>query len=169
MQRPDFIAHWQQIEDAEGGSYSDSKEVMSISASFGSRFGLKRIGIHHERVPPGRRTSYPHAESTEEEFVFVLEGSPDVWIDGELHRLREGEGVVFVPGTGVAHTFINNTDVDVRLMVVGETARDDNRIQYPLHADRNAMRKDHWIDWPGRLLGNHDGLPDRLRDSDGPF
>jgi uncharacterized cupin superfamily protein len=169
MQRPQFIAHWKEIEDAEAGSYPSSAELMSISASFGRKFGLKRIGIHHERVPPGHRTSYPHAESTEEEFVYVIEGSPDVWIDGELHRLREGEGVVFVPGTGVTHTFINNTDTDVRLMVVGETPRDDNRIHYALHPDRNAMRKDHWSDWPGRLVGDHDGLPDRLRETNGPF
>jgi uncharacterized cupin superfamily protein len=169
MHRPQFIAHWKDIEDPQAGSYSGSSEVMSLSASFGRKFGLKRIGIHHERLPPGRRTSYPHAEKTEEEFVYVLEGTPDVWIDGNIYRLSEGEGVVFAPGTGITHTFLNNTDSDVRLMVVGETPREDNLIHYALHPERNAMRKDHWTDWPGRLEGDHDGLPDRLRDSDGPF
>ena len=47
---------------------------------------LGRLGGPHPRAP-GRRTSYPHAESAEEEFVYVLEGHPDVWIDGTLHHL----------------------------------------------------------------------------------
>jgi len=55
-------------------------------------FALKALGIHHERLPPGRRTSYPHAESAEEEFVYVIEGTPDVWLDGTLHRLKPGDG-----------------------------------------------------------------------------
>jgi uncharacterized cupin superfamily protein len=66
------------------------EELMSINAPLGDRLGLTRIGIHHERLPPGRTTSLPHAESAEEEFVFVLEGTPDVWLDGVLHRLQPG-------------------------------------------------------------------------------
>jgi len=30
--------------------------------------------VHLVRVPPGKRTSYPHAESAGEEFVYVIEG-----------------------------------------------------------------------------------------------
>lgn len=91
---------------------------MSIGASIGCLLGLVRIGIHHERLPPGRRTSYPHAESAEEEFVYVLEGTPDVWIDGTLLRLAPGDAVAFPGGTGICHTVLNNTEV--RLLVVGE-------------------------------------------------
>ena len=35
---------------------------MGFDASLGRRLGLTRIGIHHVRLLPGRRTSYPHAE-----------------------------------------------------------------------------------------------------------
>ena len=38
-----------------------------IGAAFGRHFGFKALGIHHERLLPGRRTSYPHAESAEED------------------------------------------------------------------------------------------------------
>lgn len=90
---------------------------MCIGAPFGRHFGLTRLGIHHERLLPGRRTSYPHAESAEEEFVYVIEGAPDVWLDGELYRLGPGDAVGFPAGTGIAHTFLNNTEEDVRLLV----------------------------------------------------
>src|SRR3954471_15589869 len=86
-ERPSFIAHWSGIEQADDQHYDGDDELMSIGAPFGRHFGLTRLGIHHERLPPGRRTSFPHAESAEEEFVYVIEGEPDVWIDGHLHRL----------------------------------------------------------------------------------
>ncbi len=139
---------------------------MSIGAPLGKLLGLKRLGIHHERVPPGRRISYPHAESAEEEFVFVLEGGPDVWIDGHLHRLGPGDAVAFAAGTGICHTFINNTGDEVRLLVVGEANKPDNRIRYPRNEAYEATRHDRWTDWPDRPLGPHDGRPDRPLEPD---
>ena len=164
-ERPFEIAHWTEIEDPDDENFSGTDELRSIEASFGEHFGLERIGINHVRVPPGRRTSFPHAESAEEEFVYVLEGEPDVWLDGRLHRLRPGDGVGFPAGTGLAHSFLNNTETDVRLLVVGETAKDENRIVYPVNLERRAVRDDWWNDAPERVLGGHDGMPDRLRAS----
>ena len=126
-----------------------------IGAPFGRAFGLTRIGIHHELLPPGTRTSLPHAESAEEEFAYVLEGTPDVWIDGELFRLAPGDGVGFPAGTGIAHSFLNNTDDPVRLIVVGETPKAKNRIIYPVNLERRPQRKDWWDDAPKRPLSRH--------------
>lgn len=159
--RPDFIKHHAEIEDADRASYRGSDERFAINARFGRAFGLDRIGVNHVRLPPGRRTSLPHAESTEEEFVFVVEGTPDVWIDGTLHRLTPGDGVGFPAGTGIAHTVINNTDTEIRLIVVGDRARPDNRIVYPVDSWQKAYRTDWWEDAPQRPLGPHDGKPGR--------
>jgi uncharacterized cupin superfamily protein len=170
LQRPEFIKHWREIEDPAAGRYEGSQEEMSLGAAFGRLSGFERIGIHHERIPPGRRTSWPHAEKTEEEFIYVLEGAPDVWIDGTLYRLKEGDGVGFAPGTGIAHTFINNSASDVRLLVVGEHRRPDNKVHYALHPQANLnLGQYHWSDAPSVNSGGHDGLPDRLRESNGPF
>lgn len=65
--RPECICHWQDVEGNDDAGYPDSNELMSIGAPLAKRTGLTRLGIHHERLPPGRRTSYPHAESSEEE------------------------------------------------------------------------------------------------------
>ena len=105
------------------------------------------------------RTSYPHAESAEEEFVFVIEGTPDAWIDGNLHALKPGDSVAFPAGTGICHTFINNSDAEVRLMVIGEPAKPENRIRYPMNETYEATRPDRWLDWPARPMGPHDGKP----------
>ena len=106
MTRPGYIQHWQAIQGADDSCYPGSAERLSIGSPFARVFGLTRLGIHHELLPPGRRTSWPHAEKTEEEFVYVIEGTPDCWLDGALHRLQPGDAVGFMPGTGVAHTFI---------------------------------------------------------------
>lgn len=168
VRRPDFIKHFSEIQEPDHSYYksSGSKELLSIGSPFGKVFGLSRLGIHHELLPPGRRTSWPHAEKTEEEFVYVIEGNPEVWIDGYLHRLRPGDGVGFPSGSGIAHTFINNTAFPVRLLVVGDTNRQDNKCYYPLHPKRNVEIGEFcWNDIPKRELGPHDGLPDRLRES----
>jgi uncharacterized cupin superfamily protein len=159
----DIIRNWRDIE-AETTSYPGTDEKHAVCASFAMHFGLRRLGIHHERLPPGRRLAWPHAEADEEEFVIVLEGEPDLWVDGRLYRLKEGDGVGFVPGTGLAHTFLNNTDRDVRVLVVGEASRQSSRVHYPMHPHRNAEIGDRWWkDVPHRERGPHDGVPDAQR------
>ncbi|MGP4881084.1 cupin domain-containing protein, partial [Klebsiella pneumoniae] len=104
-----------------------------------------------------RRTSYPHAESDEEEFIYVLEGYPEVWINGYLWKLEPGDSVGFPAGTGICHTFLNNTEQEVRLLVVGEANKKYNRIYYPLNPGYAATRQDRWVDHPPQFFGPHDG------------
>lgn len=165
MKRPDFIKHYSEIQDAPD-QYKGSEELLGVGAPFGKFFGLTRLGIHHLILHPGRRSSWPHTESAEQEFVYVISGRPEAWIDGHLHPLVPGDGVGFPPGTGISHTFINNTEEDVHLMVVGDTNRPENKCYYPLHPARNEAIKDFcWKDVPRRELGPHDGKPDKLRES----
>jgi uncharacterized cupin superfamily protein len=161
--RPVFIRHWTSLLGKDDARYPGSDELLSIGAPIGRLLGLQRIGIHIEVLPPGRRTSFPHAESTEEEFVWVIDGFPSVWIDGDLHDLIPGDAVAFPAGTTIAHTFINNGEAPARLVVIGETRRDDNRVFYPLNPERRAQVGEKWWDLLERELGPHDGLPDALR------
>ena len=156
--------HYTAIEDEAKSGYPGSDETFAHGAAFSKHFNLMRHGIHHERLPPGKRTSWPHAEADEEEFVYVIEGTPDLWLDGEIKRLQPGDGAGFPAGTGIAHVFINNTEKDVRLMVVGEANRARSRIDYPLHPKRNAeIGERHWKDKPARPMGPHDGKADTAR------
>jgi uncharacterized cupin superfamily protein len=161
--RPDCIRHYSELTKPDDSHYPGSDELHGIGSPFGPAMGLQRLGIHHVLLLPGRRTSYPHAESHEDEFVYVIEGQPDVWLDGQLHRLTEGDAVGFPAGTGISHTFINNTASPVRLLVVGESNKIYNRIYYPMNPERRPQVGDMWwSDVPSHPLGPHDGRPDAL-------
>jgi uncharacterized cupin superfamily protein len=165
MDRPANIKHWRQLQEPDNATYPGDDEKLGMSSAFAKALGLFRFGVSHELLPPGRRTSYPHAEQSEEEFVYVLEGTPDLWQDGHLYRLEEGEAVGWPSGTGVSHALINNTTTDVRLLVVGEPSRRRFGVHYPLNPVRNeALGENHWKDAPRLKLGPHDGLPDALRE-----
>lgn len=164
MSRPEFILHFSEIQEDDTAHYPGRDELLSIGSPFAKKMGLKKLGIHHELLPPGRRTSWPHAESDEEEFVYVIEGQPDVWIDGVLHRLKPGDAVGFPAGTGICHSFLNNTAEPVRLLVVGEPTKKSNKCIYAphLHPERNEEIKQKgflWEDAPTHPMGPHDGKP----------
>jgi uncharacterized cupin superfamily protein len=159
--RPDCILNFRGQEGPPDRPY-DGAEPMVIDVDFSDRFGLTRIGIHHQRLLPGRRSSFPHAESREEEFVFVLEGEADAWIDGWLHRVTAGDAIAFPAGTGIAHNLINDGSADARFIVIGQRNGSGIRIFYPRNVVyRHQWGDDWWDDAPQRPLGPHDGRPGR--------
>jgi uncharacterized cupin superfamily protein len=157
-ERPAFIANIRDGLSPIDGGYPD---MGGQGSPIGRAQGLTRIGIHYEITPPGCRSSFPHAESDEEEFVLVLRGRPDVWIDGVLHELVEGDSVAFPAGTGIAHSFLNNSSEDAHLLIVGEASKPGNRLNYPLNPERMAEFAETgraWLDAPKREVGPHDGM-----------
>jgi uncharacterized cupin superfamily protein len=145
--------------------YPHSDEYTGHLRSIGSDAGLLKIGVNLARLAPGERSSWPHAEEKEEEFVYVLEGEVDAWIDGVLHAMRPGDFAAFPSGTGISHCFLNNSERDVLLLVGGESSKRDSRIYYPLHPQRrdDMPWSGWWDDVPKRRFGSHDGMPDALR------
>jgi len=160
--RPSFIISAGDVAE-ESGRYPGSDEYHSFGRPLGQAAGLERLGVNLDRLPPGRRTSYPHAEGDLEEFVYVVDGEVDLWVDGELHRMKRGDFAGFPAGTGIAHTALNNGTRDALLLVGGEKTRPGIRLNYPLNPElRGKMPQERWWeDSPKRVLGPHDGKPKR--------
>jgi uncharacterized cupin superfamily protein len=159
MEKPECVRNWREIQGPDDRHYAESTELLALDANFSAALGLRRIGIRHQVLPPGRRTSYPHAESDEEEFVYVVEGTPSLWLNGVLHELAPGDGVGFPAGTGIAHSFLNNTAAPVVLLVVGEPGKAHNKVFYPVNPEQKQIRSDWWDDPPAHAMGPHDGMP----------
>lgn len=164
MTRPSFIVSPDDVPETTH-HYPDSTESMAPSRALGAAAGLVKIGLHLQRLPPGTRTSFPHAESSEEEFVYVVSGEVDVWLDGVLHRVRAGELVGFPSGTGICHTVLNDGPHEATLLVGGERSKPENRIVYPLNPERRTQLQpsEWWDDAPRVPLGPHDGKPAAVR------
>jgi uncharacterized cupin superfamily protein len=145
--------------------YPNSDEYTGHQRSVGRVAGLQKIGVNLIRLMPGERSSWPHAEEKEEEFVYVLAGEVDAWIDGVVHAMRPGEFAAFPAGTGICHCFINNSKHEVQLLVGGEASKRDNRVYYPLHPQRrnDLPSSEWWEDVPKHRSGPHDGMSDALR------
>lgn len=160
--RPPFIRHWSEFKVRSGFSYPGSTETFGSYAKLSRDMGFKKIAVSYETLPPGKRSSWPHAHSVEEEFIVILEGTPEVWIDGEVHALAPGDTVGFPAGTGTAHCFLNNTKSDVKMIVVGEVDPPGDTTFYPMHPQREGQLRPqgkHWEGHPKRPLGKHSGEP----------
>lgn len=145
--------------------YPQSTEPMGPVRRLGKEAGLQRIGINIQRLPPGTRSSWPHAEENEEEFVYLVSGQVQAWIDGHLYPMQPGDLAAFPAGTGISHCFINNGELEAVLLVGGEAPKPGSRIFYPLNPSRHQDMPEQywWSDVPQQPLGPHDGLPERLR------
>jgi uncharacterized cupin superfamily protein len=162
--RPPFIISSESVPETRN-RYPNTDERNGYQRAIGRAAGLLKIGVNLMRLPPGERSSWPHAEEKEEEFVYVLQGNVDAWIDGYLHEMKPGDFAAFPAGTGICHCFINNSEQEALLLVGGQASRPDNRIYYPLHPHRrNELPPgEWWEDVPKHDSGPHDGMPDALR------
>src|SRR3569832_836439 len=162
--RPDYVAHWLDILGNDDGGYPNSTEKHGIDSEYGRRARFSRLGIHFEVLPTGRRTSFPHAERDEQEFVYVVKGELDLWINGHIHKMTEGDFVGYESSTDITHANINNSGKDAWLLVGAAAPRARNQFWYPLHPHRDKESgAEFWHDHPKPKLGRHDGLPDALR------
>src|ERR1041385_4530313 len=162
--RPDFIRHWQEIEMPVRPPIMD--ELFGYASEFSPAVGLTHRRTAHFRLEPGQRAYPPIAMRDDEVCFVVLEGTPDLWFHGNLYRMKEGDTACLRARTGIAHTVLNNTNMEVRLLVLSEAPRLSSRAVPPIGGTANENLKKMgrlWSEAPKRTLGPHDGLTDRQR------
>jgi uncharacterized cupin superfamily protein len=103
----------------------------------GDHAGLKNFGVNLTRIIPGGQSSFRHAHSRQDEFIYVLQGEVVLETNDGEQVLRPGMCAGFPAGTGDAHRFINRTASDVTLLVIGDRTPGDE-ISYP-EVDMHAV------------------------------
>lgn len=106
--------------------------------ALGDVFGLAAFGVNLTRLPPGACSAMRHAHSHEDEFVFVLEGTPTLVTAAGETLLQPGMCAGFAAGTGDAHRLLNRGETDVVYLEIGSRHADDT-VHYP--DDDLAARK----------------------------
>ncbi|MEZ4742901.1 MAG: GNAT family N-acetyltransferase [Bdellovibrionota bacterium] len=154
-----YIGHYSQYQKPANSNKVSTNFIRFIESDIGRALEYQRIAIHHIVLPPNCRTSLPHAESLEEEFIFVLQGQPHLWLNGYLYELKKDMAVGFPAGTGDAHTFINNTKEDIELLVCGDKTKKENRCIFPINIEQKETCSIWWEEAPKLDLGPHNGQP----------
>jgi uncharacterized cupin superfamily protein len=85
----------------------------------GDLFGLKNFGVNMTRLPPGAISALHHRHSRQDEFIYILEGTPTLYAGDDEILLQPGMCAGF-PAGGAAHHLANHGTVDVVLLEVGD-------------------------------------------------
>jgi uncharacterized cupin superfamily protein len=118
----------------------------------GDRFGLKSFGVNLTRLAPGGESALLHRHSHQDEFVYILEGTPTLVTDEGETELRPGCCAGFRAG-GRAHHLVNRSASDVLYLEMGDRTPGD-AADYP--EDDLAARLGPDGQW---IMTRKDGTP----------
>ena len=95
----------------------------------GDPFGLTTFGVNLTRLAPGAQSALLHRHTRQDEFVYVLSGTPTLVTEAGEQQLAPGMCVGFAAG-GAAHHLINTSDQDATILEVGDRTPGDGA-SYP--------------------------------------
>jgi uncharacterized cupin superfamily protein len=101
-----------------------------IKRALGEVFGLTRFGVNLTTLSPGGISAVRHAHATQDEFVYILEGTAVLITEEGETILKSGMCAGFKAGTGNAHRLVNRRTKDVVYLEIGDRTPGD-RILYP--------------------------------------
>jgi len=111
-----------------------------IKHPLGDFFGLANFGVNLTVLGPGAQSALRHAHSTQDEFIYVLQGDAILVTDIGETLLVAGTCAGFKAGTGDAHLLVNRSDEDFVYLEVGDRSAGDS-VFYP-DDDLQAVRVD---------------------------
>ena len=118
----------------------------------GDLFGLANFGVNYTRLAPGSQSALLHRHAKQDEFVYILEGSPTLVTEAGETLLGPGHCAGFKAGSHRAHYLANRSDREVVYLEIGDRTAGDS-VMYP----DDDVRADH-IDGSWRFT-HKDGTP----------
>jgi uncharacterized cupin superfamily protein len=108
----------------------------------GDLFGLKNFGVNLTRLAPGGLSALLHRHTKQDEFVYIVSGSPTLVTDSGEVTLAPGMCAGF-PAGGLAHCLANRTDSDVLYLEVGDRTPGDIA-EYPADDLAASLGPEGW-------------------------
>ncbi|MCC7183699.1 MAG: hypothetical protein IOMNBAOH_00992 [Rhodocyclaceae bacterium] len=118
----------------------------------GDLFGLTNFGVNLTRLAPGAISALRHAHTVQDEFIYILQGHPTLRTDAGQTPLAPGMCAGFKGGTGDGHHLVNETDIDVLYLEIGDRSPGDSA-SYPDDDIRAVMESGKWV------FAHKDGRP----------
>lgn len=106
-----------------------SRMLKREKRQLGDIFGLRNFGVNMTRIAPGGETSLLHKHTKQDEFIYILEGTPTLVTEAGEVELAPGMCAGF-PAMGLAHQLVNRAETDVVYLEIGDRTPGDEGI-YP--------------------------------------
>jgi uncharacterized cupin superfamily protein len=98
--------------------------------ALGDFFELRNFGVNLTRLAPGSESALRHSHEKQDEFVYILEGTPTLVTNSGEQELKPGMCAGFRAGTGDAHHLVNRSSSDVLYLEVGDRTPGES-VAYP--------------------------------------
>lgn len=95
-----------------------------VKRPLGDLFELKNFGVNLTTLKPGAQSALLHRHSRQDEFIYVVSGTPTLVTDEGEMELAPGMCAGF-PAQGVAHHLVNRSDADVTYLEIGDRTPGD--------------------------------------------
>jgi uncharacterized cupin superfamily protein len=118
----------------EGSGYPapfDAPCLGRTRRALGDAAGLDQFGVNLQRLAPGAWTSQRHWHTTEDEFVWVVEGEVVLVTDAGEEVLRAGDCAGFKAGVANGHHLQNRSGVEAVLLEIGTRDPERDGCDYP--------------------------------------
>lgn len=96
----------------------------------GDLFGLANFGVNLTELAPGSVSALKHHHLKQDEFIYVLEGTPTLALDDSEYVMQPGDCIGFRHGDGIGHHLRNDSDAPVRYLEIGDRTEGD-AAEYP--------------------------------------
>lgn len=114
-----------------------SRVAKRSKRQLGDLYGIASFGVNLTTLQPGGQSALLHRHTEQEEFIYVLAGTPTLRTNEGEFLLEPGQCAGFTP-RGPAHHLINRSDHDVVYLEIGDRHPNDAGI-YP-EDDLQAVR-----------------------------
>lgn len=96
----------------------------------GDHFGLGNFGVNLTELAPGSASALLHHHSKQDEFIYILSGTPTLMLDEKAYLLKPGDCCGFKAGNGIGHQLINKSDTVAVYLEMGDRSSGDHPV-YP--------------------------------------
>lgn len=136
------------VERTSGNPYPPPYDTVldgRFRRALGDPNGLTKFGVNLTEMTPGAISALRHWHSEEDEFIYIIEGTPTLVTDAGEETLRPGMCACFPAGSGDGHRLENRSDAVVRYLEVGNRSAGEE-VHYPdsdmiMHKSADGTRR----------------------------
>lgn len=107
----------------------------------GDYFGLSNFGINLTELQPGAMSALKHHHLTQDEFIYILNGTPTLVYDDNEYLMQPGDCFGFPKASGIGSQLINKSSELVTYLEIGDRSAGDIG-EYPDDDLRAIMQDD---------------------------